>query len=63
LKFMEVIIYPTHDILNGNVKVPEGIRFRDLYSPPNRWCSAFQSDLELIDLIESFLHDDKLSTS
>jgi hypothetical protein len=53
---MEMIIQPSHDILDSNMHVPECIDLWNLYSPPDGGFDALETDLELIYLIEFLFH-------
>ncbi len=50
-KNMEMIVEPSHGILDGYVQVPETVSARNLYPPPYRRLNPAKRDLELIDQV------------
>ncbi|OFV93350.1 MAG: hypothetical protein A3H95_13015 [Acidobacteria bacterium RIFCSPLOWO2_02_FULL_64_15] len=47
-KFVQMVIKPTHRVLDSEVEIPEGIRQRDLDAAPHERCSSAQDDQELM---------------
>ena len=45
---MEMIIEPTHRVLDGDVKIPEGIGERNLNAAPHQWIGSAQDDQKLM---------------
>jgi|SRR5881296_3252718 len=45
---VQVVIQPTHSVLEGNVEVPEAVGLGHLDSSPDRWRNPQEEDLELV---------------
>lgn len=47
-ELVEMVVEPTHGVLDSNVEVPERVRLRNLDAPPDARIGAAQYDEELV---------------
>ena len=47
-EFVEMIIEPAHGVLDGHVKIPEGVRERNLNAAPHKRIGSAQDDQKLM---------------
>ena len=55
-ELVEVVVFPSHRVLDGNVEVPEAVVARDLDCPPHRRLHLLQRHLAVLNVARFEVH-------